>query len=183
MKLVAVYPILYGARQYEVGDELPDSEMKQTWLDAGTATLVEDEPEAPAPRAQMLTAQPGQIGISNSGKETNPEPKKMSFKDVIASDVHDTFMNADEFSDMHDLNGKMMPVQVDSNEQIEREKRFNQHMDGIYKNQKLIYVAATDYGPMPKQGSLIQFDKRPYKVADAISEDGIYSITLEANRA
>ena len=91
--------------------------------------------------------------------------------------------NADEFSDMHDLNGKMMPVQVDSNEQIEREKRFNQHMDGIYKNQKLIYVAATDYGPMPKQGSLIQFDKRPYKVADAISEDGIYSITLEANRA
>lgn len=25
----------------------------------------------------------------------------MSFKDVIASDVHDTFMNADEFSDMH----------------------------------------------------------------------------------
>lgn len=80
-------------------------------------------------------------------------------------------------------NGKMMPVQVDSNEQIEREKRFNQHMDGIYKNQKLIYVAATDYGPMPKQGSLIQFDKRPYKVADAISEDGIYSITLEANRA
>lgn len=61
MKLVAVYPILYGARQYEVGDELPDSEMKQTWLDAGTATLVEDEPEAPAPRAQMLTAQPGQI--------------------------------------------------------------------------------------------------------------------------
>ena len=107
----------------------------------------------------------------------------MSFKDVIASDVHDTFMNADEFSDMHDLNGKMMPVQVDSTEQIEREKRFNQHMDGIYKNQKLIYVAATDYGPMPKQGSLIQFDKRPYKVADAISEDGIYSITLEANRA
>ena len=69
MKLVAVYPILYGARQYEVGDELPDSEMKQTWLDAGTATLVEDEPEAPAPRAQMLTAQPGQIGISNSGNE------------------------------------------------------------------------------------------------------------------
>ena len=54
MKLVAVYPILYRARQYEVGDELPDSEMKQTWLDAGTATLVEDEPEAPAPRAQML---------------------------------------------------------------------------------------------------------------------------------
>ena len=107
----------------------------------------------------------------------------MSFKDVIASDVHDTFMNAEEFSEMHMINGVEMPVQVDSNEQIEREKRFNQHMDGIYKNQKLIYVSATDYGPMPKQGTLIKFDGRPYKVADAISEDGIYSLTLEANRA
>ena len=97
----------------------------------------------------------------------------MSFKDVIASDVHDTFMNAEEFSEMHMINGVEMPVQVDSNEQIEREKRFNQHMDGIYKNQKLIYVSATDYGPMPKQGTLIKFDGRPYKVADAISEDGI----------
>ena len=107
----------------------------------------------------------------------------MNFKDIIASDVHDAFMNAEEFSEMHTINGVEMPVQVDSNEQIEREKRFNQHMDGIYKNQKLIYVSATDYGPMPKQGTLIKFDGRPYKVADAISEDGIYSITLEANRA
>ena len=107
----------------------------------------------------------------------------MNFKDIIASDVHDAFMNEEEFSEMHMINGVEMPVQVDSNEQIEREKRFNQHMDGIYKNQKLIYVSATDYGPMPKQGTLIKFDGRPYKVADAISEDGIYSLTLEANRA
>lgn len=107
----------------------------------------------------------------------------MNFKDIIASDVHDAFMNAEEFSEMHTINGVEMPVQVDSNEQIEREKRFNQHMDGIYKNQKLIYVSATDYGPMPKQGTLIKFDGRPYKVADAISEDGIYSLALEANRA
>lgn len=107
----------------------------------------------------------------------------MNFKDIIASDVHDAFMNAEEFSEKHTINGVEMPVQVDSNEQIEREKRFNQHMDGIYKNQKLIYVSATDYGPMPKQGTLIKFDGRPYKVADAISEDGIYSLTLEANRA
>ncbi len=69
MKLVAVYPILYGAHQYKVGDELPDSDMKQTWLDAGTAVMVEDEPASKVPKAQLMTAQPGQIGISNSGNE------------------------------------------------------------------------------------------------------------------
>ena len=66
----------------------------------------------------------------------------MSFKDIIAEDVHRTFMNSEEFSDIHNLNGVNVPVQIDSNEQIEREKRFNQHMDGIYLNQKLIYVSS-----------------------------------------
>jgi hypothetical protein len=106
-----------------------------------------------------------------------------TFKDLIAADVHDVFLNTDEFSDIHNLNGVDMPVQEDSNEQIEREKRFNQHMDGVYLNQKLIYVSAVDYGPMPKQGSMITYDSKRYKVADAIEEDGIYSITLEATRA
>lgn len=106
-----------------------------------------------------------------------------AFKDVIQEDVKAVFMNVDEFSDMHNVNGTMMPIQIDSNEQIEREKRINQHMDGIYKNQKLIYVSAADYGPLPKQGSVVSLDGKIMKVADAISEDGVYSITLEANRA
>lgn len=107
----------------------------------------------------------------------------MGFKDVIKADVHNVFLNVEEFSDMHVINGTEMAVQIDSNEQIEREKRYNQNMDGIYKNQKLIFVAASDFGPLPKQGSLLTMDKRTYRVADAIDEDGIYSITLEANRA
>lgn len=106
----------------------------------------------------------------------------MSFKEILQSDVQEVFMNADEFCDMHNVNGKQMAVQIDSNEQIEREKRLNQHMDGIYKNQKLIYVAASDFGNLPAQGSKITFDGKMYTVADAISEDGIYSITIEANR-
>lgn len=113
----------------------------------------------------------------------------MSFKDIISEDVHTTFMNPDEFSDLHILNGVEVPVQVDSNEQIEREKRSNQNMDGIYTQQKLIYVAANDYkkapgkSGLPKQGSTISLDGKVYKVADAIDECGIYSITLEANKA
>lgn len=107
----------------------------------------------------------------------------MTFKDIIKADVHDTFLNVEEFSDTHTVNGKEMAVQIDSNEQIEREKRFNQNMDGIFTNQRLIYVAADDFGPLPKQGSLLQFDKRTFRVVDAIDEDGVYSITLEANRA
>jgi hypothetical protein len=107
----------------------------------------------------------------------------MTFKEAIASDVHEVFLNTEEFSDTHLVNGVPMACQEDSNEQIEREKRMSQNMDGIYLNQKLIYVAASDYGPLPKQGSMVTYDGRKYKVADAIAEDGVYSITLEATRA
>lgn len=107
----------------------------------------------------------------------------MTFKDIIADDIHTIFLNVDEFSDIHVINGTEMSVQFDENEQIEREKRFNQHMDGMYLNQRLIYVAASDYGPLPKEGSLLTMDGRKFRVADAIDEGGVYSITLEANRA
>lgn len=113
----------------------------------------------------------------------------MGFKDLIEEDIKNVFMNPEEFSDLHTLNGVEVPVQIDNNEQIEREKRFNQNMDGIYVNQKLIYVAAADYkkapgrAGLPKQGTTINLDGKIYRVADAIDEMGIYSITLEANRA
>lgn len=106
----------------------------------------------------------------------------MTFKDIIKRDVKQVFMNTEEFSEIHTVNGKPMAAQIDNNEQIEREKRYNQHMDGIYVKQVLLYVSAEDYGPLPKQGTAVSLDKKLYKVADAISEDGVYSITLEANR-
>ncbi len=107
----------------------------------------------------------------------------MTFKEIIADDVHRTFLNVEEFSDMHAVNGKEMPVQIDTNEQIEREKRMSQNVDGVYTNQKLIYVASSDFGPMPKQGSILNLDGKIYRVADAVDEYGVYSITIEANRA
>ena len=47
MKLIAIYPILYRSRQYEIGEELPadDSEMVQAWLDAKTAVWQDSTPK------------------------------------------------------------------------------------------------------------------------------------------
>ena len=106
-----------------------------------------------------------------------------AFKDIIQADIHRTFLNTEEFSDLHVVNGVEMPVQMDDIEQINREKRYKDNMDGIFVQQRLIYVAASDYGPLPKKDSLVTLDSRKYRVADAIEEGGVYSITLEANRA
>ena len=106
-----------------------------------------------------------------------------SFKEILSEDVHRTFLNLDEFSDIHKVNGKDIAVQIDTNEQIEREKRMNSFADGFYRNQKLIYVSASDFGPLPKIGSILNLDSSIYRVVDVADEYGIYSITIEANRA
>lgn len=72
-KLIAIYPILYRAHQYKVGDELPtqDAEMVKAWLEAHTAeweggkgpmeTAVEDEEAgAEGPEEKAAEAQSGQ---------------------------------------------------------------------------------------------------------------------------
>lgn len=110
----------------------------------------------------------------------------MTFKEQIALDNQNIFMNLDEFAEMHNVNGKKIPVQVDTNELIDREKRYqfrhSLYADGVFLKEMLIYVKASDFGKLPAVGRMIMFDGKSYTVSDAIDEDGIYSISMEANK-
>lgn len=107
-----------------------------------------------------------------------------SFKKQIQKDITDVFLNKEEFSDTHIINGKEMTVQVDENEALDRQLRANQGVrSGVYVKQKLIYVSEAEFGSLPAIGVQIKFDGISYKVADAVTEDGIHSITLERNKA
>lgn len=110
----------------------------------------------------------------------------MTFKEQIALDNKQVFMNLDEFSEMHVINGKEMPCLVDNNELIDREKRYRYnhslYADGVYIKQLLIYVKEDDFGPLPAIGRVLAFDKKSYIITDAVNEDGIYSLCLEANK-
>lgn len=68
MKLVAIYPILYRSRQYEIGESLPadDETMVQAWLDAKTAIWQEEETSTG--KAKPVTAQAGLAGQSPNGE-------------------------------------------------------------------------------------------------------------------
>lgn len=110
----------------------------------------------------------------------------MTFKEQIALDNKTVFMNKDEFPEKHMINGREMDCIVDNNEQIDREKRYqykkSPYADGVYIKQLLIYVKAEEFGALPAIGRAITFDKKSYIVSDAIDEDGIYSLCLEANK-
>ena len=108
----------------------------------------------------------------------------MNFKETIRDDISNTFLNVDEFAAIHVLNGKSIPVLVDSNELIEREKKMKSNMDGVNTKTTLIFVKARDYGGgVPPVGYAITLDGVSYRVTDAMNEDGVYSIHLEKNRS
>lgn len=107
-----------------------------------------------------------------------------AFKEQIGRDITGVFLNRDEFSELHTVDGRRMTVQVDENEAIERQLReIKSNDDGVYVKQKLIYVSEAEFGELPYIGRLLKFDGKMYRVADAVSEAGIHSITLEANRS
>ena len=110
----------------------------------------------------------------------------MSFKELVEQDNKNVFLNLDEFADTHVIGGKKMPCIIDSNEMIDREKRYQYkrslYADGIYLKEILLYVKAEDFGPLPAVGRLLTLDEGRYIISDAIDEGGIYSISLEANK-
>lgn len=109
----------------------------------------------------------------------------MTFKDIIRHDSRSVFLNPEEFGEEHIISGRRMMIIVDKNELIEREKRergFEEYRQGIYRDQILFYVSGREFGPLPPVGRSLTLDDAAYIITDAVNEDGIYSISLEAVR-
>lgn len=105
-----------------------------------------------------------------------------SFKTTIANDVEITFLNPEEFGELHTLNGEPIYIIIDNNEMVEREKRYaaGTYKNGVSSKQILFYVAAKVFGPLPQAGRTLTLDRQTYVVTDAINEGGIYSVSMEA---
>ena len=107
----------------------------------------------------------------------------LTFKQIIHRDIKQTFLNLDEFGEEHEVNGRTVVVIFDDIENVEREKKMQSHMDGLYTRQKFLFIAAEDFGRLPGQGQLVTVDGKRYVVVDATDESGMYGITMEANRS
>lgn len=105
----------------------------------------------------------------------------MSFKDQAAQDIHRTFLNDLEFAEVRQIDGRAMHVVVDDYSLTERTQ--GEHTDGIYTAQLLVFVSAAEYGARPKQGKLLTMNGRDYRIVKVEEDAGLYTFTLEANRA
>ena len=105
----------------------------------------------------------------------------MGFKEQAEMDLKRTFLNDLEFAEERQVDGELMHVVVDDHNLVERGDA--EHTDGIYSAQLLVYVSAAEYGARPKRNKLLNLDGRDYRIAKVEEDLGLYTFTLEANRA
>jgi hypothetical protein len=101
------------------------------------------------------------------------------FKAQVQKDLACVFLNPDEFTSLHIIDGTQLLIVVDNDMLKERQTK----KEYAYEGDILFYVQKTIYGDAPAIGQIVNYDGEIYRVSDFQEDDGLYSITLVANQS
>lgn len=106
----------------------------------------------------------------------------MSFKDQIKQDLSDVFLNLDEFADLHRIEGKEVPVVIDSDIMAKLSKIGDNRIHGMDEADMVIMGKASDLPENLDPGRLLNLDGREVIVVTTTSEMGLVQIAVRQNR-
>lgn len=106
----------------------------------------------------------------------------MSFKDQIKQDLSDIFLNLDEFADLHRIEGKEVPVVIDSDIMAKLSKNGDNRIHGMDEADMVIMGKASDLPENLDPGRLLNLDGREVIVVTTTSEMGLVQIAVRQNR-
>lgn len=106
----------------------------------------------------------------------------MSFKDQIKQDLADVFLNLDEFADLHRIEGKEVPVVIDSDIMAKLNKIGDNRIHGMDEADMVIMGKASDLPENLDPGRLLNVDGRELLVVTTTSEMGLVQIAVRQNR-
>lgn len=106
----------------------------------------------------------------------------MSFKDQIKQDLSDIFLNLDEFADLHRIEGKEVPVVIDSDIMAKLSKIGDNRIHGMGEADMVIMGKVSDLPENLDPGRLLNLDGREVIVVTTTSEMGLVQIAVRQNR-
>lgn len=106
----------------------------------------------------------------------------MSFKDQIKQDLSDIFLNLDEFAGLHRIEGKEVPVVIDSDIMAKLSKIGDNRIHGMDEADTVIMGKASDLPENLDPGRLLNLDGREVIVVTTTSEMGLVQIAVRQNR-
>ena len=118
----------------------------------------------------------------------------MSFKDMLADDIRDVFLNLDEFAEKRtvEYDGERyedIPVVLSGLKEKDRRQLMSDHVQGLYLVSSVLRCALDDLGGnQPEKGQRIRInDKeggegffREFYVVSSVCELGMLRVELEA---
>lgn len=106
----------------------------------------------------------------------------MSFKDQLAHDAMNVFMNTQEFAEVRTINGKPTEIIPDDFLLQERKSSASNPTDGVYNATFLFHVLKTDIDK-PVIGADLKMGALMYTIADVQEDDAMYTVTLRRFRS
>ena len=103
----------------------------------------------------------------------------MSFKEQLLRDLDAVFLNTDEFAELHRVEGKEIPVVVDS-DQLNKLKRGQ--ILGLIEADMLLMGKETDFPRNLEPGRLLNVDGRELIVVNSGKDMGLAEVALRQNR-
>ncbi len=105
-----------------------------------------------------------------------------AFKDQLKADMYNTFLNTEEFADIHIIDGKEMPAMIEE-ELEEYENLKNYDFDGLYKIKMIVFVSYESLGKIPVVDSRITVDNKKLFVVSVSESYGMLNLVLGVNTA
>ncbi len=102
------------------------------------------------------------------------------FKDMVASDIDEVFLNIDEFGEEHDLNGVSCVCVVQSptaRELFLNMSKYEQY-EGVHGKLIIVHVAKKSLPEVPAEGQRLDLDGEILIVASVVDDMGMLTIEL-----
>jgi hypothetical protein len=107
----------------------------------------------------------------------------VNFKDLMAEDVDNVFLDPDENAEDHNIDGQTILCSVDQITTKHRSDRRNEQYDGIYKATIVLAVKESALGYRPVFGQPMRLDDVLYMVAECADDSGLLMVKLEADQS
>lgn len=100
------------------------------------------------------------------------------FKDMVAADISNTFMDIQTFGEMYRIDGKEIPIVVDNDEL--KERQGGQDL-AVAESSTLFYARTMDLPPRRPAGENLNINGRECLIDDWKDDMGVSTIVIRQN--
>lgn len=103
----------------------------------------------------------------------------VNFKESLASDIDNIFMNENEFGEKAVIDGVEMTIVRD--EDLLEKKKLSDGAEGLAESEILFHTSTKNFVEKPFVDDIMRFNDERYIISDVKESNGLYIITLAGN--